>query len=193
MKLLLSLMIAAIVFTGSATAQHVKFGVKGGVNVNSIHSSHGVDYSPVVGFHAGMLAHIHLSKSFALQPEVFYSTNGANYKSGPYDSQYDLGYIQVPILVQYMFQNGLRLQAGPQLGFLVNAKSKTGDLKTDVKNDLNAVDFGLASGASYQIPHTGFGFDARFNLGLTDINKNGNVKSTNRGFQAGIFYLFNTK
>jgi hypothetical protein len=49
----------------------------------------------------------------------------------------------------------------------------------------------MAAGASYLVPNTGFGFDARVNLGLTDINKDGNIKSTNRGFQLGVFYLFN--
>ncbi len=193
MKLLLSVMITAIILTGTANAQQVNFGIKGGLNVSDIHLSNGPDYDPVVGLHAGVLAHIHLTKRFALQPEVFYSTHGAHYKNGPFDTRYNLGYIQVPVLLQYMFLNGLRVQAGPQLGFLVHAKSKTGNIKEDFKNDLNTVDFGLATGASYQVPNTGFGFDARFNLGLSEINKDGNVKSTNRGFQLGIFYLFNKK
>lgn len=193
MKLLLSVFIAAMVLTGTANAQHANFGIKGGLNVSDIHHNNSYNYDPVVGLHAGFLAHIHLTKKWALQPEVFYSTGGATYKNGPFDTRYNLGYIQVPVLLQYMFLNGLRLQAGPQLGFLVSAKSKTGDVKEDFRNDLNAVDFGLATGASYQIPHSGFGFDARVNLGLSDINKDGNVKSTNRGFQLGVFYLFNTK
>lgn len=193
MKLLLSVFIAAVVLTGTANAQHANFGIKGGLNVSDIHHSNGPEYDPVVGLHFGVLAHIHLTKRFALQPEVFYSTHGANYKNGAFDTRYNLGYIQVPVLLQYMFLNGLRLQAGPQLGFLVNAKSKTGDIKDDFKNDLNAVDFGIATGASYLVPNTGFGFDARFNLGLSDINKEGNIKSTNRGFQIGVFYLFNKK
>ncbi len=191
MKILSSLFLAAILMAGTANAQKVNFGIKGGVNIYNIHNSNSIDYNPVVGFHAGGLVHIHLSKLFALQPEIFYSTGGANYKNGPFDTRYNLGYINVPVLVQYMFLNGLRLQAGPQLGFLVSAKSKTGDIKQDFKNDLNTVDFGLATGASYLVPNTGFGFDARVNFGLTDINKEGTVTSTNRGLQLGVFYLFN--
>ncbi len=191
MKFLASLALASVLMIGTATAQKVKFGIKGGLNVYDIHNSNGTNYDPVVGFHIGGLAHIHLTKRFALQPETFFSANGANYKNGPTETRYNTGYIQVPVLLQYMILDGLRLQAGPQVGFLVSAKSKTGDLKTDVRNDLNAVDFGLATGASYLVPNTGFGFDARFNLGLSDINKTGNVKSTNRGFQLGVFYLFN--
>lgn len=191
MKFLLSVVIAATVLTGTANAQQAKFGIKGGLNVSDIRHSNGTNYEPVAGFHAGFLAHIHLTKRFALQPEAFYSTNGANYKSGPLDTRYNLGYIQVPVLLQYMFLNGIRVQAGPQLGFLVNAKSHSGDLKEDFKDDLKTVDFGLTTGASYLVPKTGFGFDARYNIGLSDINKDGNIKSSNRGFQLGVFYLFN--
>lgn len=193
MKLLLSVCMAAIVLTGTVNAQQVKFGIKGGLNISDIHHDNGLKYDPVVGVHAGFLAHIHLTKKFALQPEIFYSTQGAYYKDGPLNTRYNLGYIQVPVLLQYMILDGLRLQAGPQLGILVHANSKTGDVKENFRNDLKSVDFGLATGASYQVPHTGFGFDARFNLGLSDINKDGNIKSSNRGFQLGVFYLFNKK
>jgi len=130
MKILSSLFLAAILLTGTANAQEkithtkkVNFGIKGGVNIYNINNSNAINYDPVVGFHAGFLAHIHLDKKFAIQPEIFYSTGGANYKNGPFDTRYNLGYINVPVLFQYMILNGLRLQAGPQLGFLVSAKS----------------------------------------------------------------------
>ena len=50
MKLLLSVCIAAIVFTGTAYAQQVSFGIKGGLNVSDIHHGNGTNYDPVVGF-----------------------------------------------------------------------------------------------------------------------------------------------
>jgi hypothetical protein len=80
-----------------------------------------------------------------------------------------------------MFDNGFRLQAGPQWGFLVSA---------DNKDDINPIDFGVGFGVSYIIPSTGFGIDARYNLGLSNINKDDVVKSTNRGLQLGLFYIF---
>lgn len=193
MKFLLSAAMAVIIMTGAANAQKVSFGIKGGVNIYDIHNSNGIDYNPVVGLHAGVLSHIHLTKHFALQPEVVFSTNGANYRYTGNETRYNLGYINVPVLVQYMFNSGLRVQAGPQVGFLVHAVSKDNNFKENIREDLNAVDFGLATGASYQIPNTGFGFDARLNLGLTDINKNGTVRSTNRGLQLGVFYIFPKK
>jgi hypothetical protein len=193
MKFLLSATLAVIILTATATAQRASFGIKGGLNLYNIHNSSGPVYDPVVGIHAGFLSHIHLTDHFALQPEAFFSINGAVYNNGNNSFRYHFGYVNIPVLLQYMFNNGFRLQAGPQLSFLTHAVVKDNSVKENISNDLNSVDFGLTTGASYQVPNTGLGFDARFNLGLTDINKNGTITSTNRGGQLGVFYLFKRK
>jgi hypothetical protein len=191
MKFLLSVALAVFFMTGIVNAQEVSFGIKGGLNVYNIHNNdRSLDFKPIAGFHIGALSHIHLTQKFALQPEVVFSTIGSDYRYGPEETRYNLSYINVPVLLQYMFKNGLRVQAGPQVSFLVHARSHTGDIKSDIREDFRTADFGLATGASYQLPNTGFGFDARFNLGLSDINRNGTVRSTNRGLQVGVFYLF---
>jgi hypothetical protein len=92
-----------------------------------------------------------------------------------------------------MFDNGFRLQAGPQVGFLVSAKTKAGNVEVDYKDQTNTIDFGLGAGAGYVHVPSGFGVDLRYNLGLSNINENDAVKSHNRGFQAGVFYLFKHK
>lgn len=171
-------------------ANHVTIGVKGGLNVYNVHNDNGVKYDSKIGFHLGLLGHIHLKKQFALQPELSYSTQGAKYSVAGIENKLHLGYINVPVMLQYMFDNGFRLQAGPQVGFLATAKSEANNVKVDVKDDLNKVDFAVGFGAGYVSPKSGFGIDARYNLGLTDISKNSSVKSTNRGFQLGVFYLF---
>jgi hypothetical protein len=102
---------------------------------------------------------------------------------------YHLDYINVPILFQYMFDNGLRLQAGPQLGILVSVTSIL-DNNSIGLNDTKSYDFSLSVGLSYVIPSTGFGMDARYNLGLNNINKGSGSKSTNRGVQLGLFCIF---
>jgi hypothetical protein len=183
MKYLIGL-ISAILITGIASAQHgnapeghVSLGIKGGLNLYNINNDNNSTYDQITGYHFGLLGHIHLKNPWAIQPELVYSTQGA--KSG--DANYELGYINVPVLIQYMFDNGFRLQAGPQVGFLVSA---------DNKDELNPIEFGVSFGASYVVPSTGFGIDARYNLGLSNINKDSDVKSTNRGIQLGIFYIF---
>lgn len=196
MKFLIGLM-TAILITGIASAQHgnsptghINIGIKGGLNVYNVHNDNNIKYDPRIGFNFGFLGHIHLNNQFAIQPEIVYSAQGAMQNVDNGTNKLNLDYINVPVLLQYMFDNGLRLQAGPQVGFLVSAKSKTGNNSIDVKNDMNLIDLALSFGASYVFPATGLGIDARYNLGLSNINKNGTVNSTNRGLQLGIFYIF---
>jgi hypothetical protein len=196
MKFLIVL-ITAVLITGNINAQHgnspaghVNIGIKGGVNLYNVHNDNNTRYDPRIGFNFGLLGHIHLNEHFAIQPEIVFSAQGAKHKLDNGTTNYNLDYINVPVLLQYMFDNGLRLQAGPQVGFLVSAKSKTGNNSIDVKNDMNPIDFAMSFGISYVFPPTGFGIDARYNLGLSNINKNSTVSSTNRGFQFGMFYIF---
>ncbi len=193
MKLYLSLALAAILIGGTVSAQHVNIGIKGGLNLYTINNSNGVKYDTKPDFNIGLLGHIHLAKDLAFQPEIVYSGQGAKFGSGTTETKVNLGYINVPLLIQYMFDNGFRLQAGPQVGFLVNAKSKTNNVSTDIKNDVKPVDFALGAGVGYVHPATGFGVDARYNFGLSNINEVSTVKSLNRGAQIGVFYLFNHK
>jgi len=190
MKFYLNVALIAILVTGTATSQNVNIGIKAGLNVYNINNDNNVEYDNKTGFHAGLIGHIHLAKQLALQPEIMYSGEGAKYNNGGVESKINLDYINVPVMVQYMFDNGFRLQAGPQVGFLVSAKNKSDIATLDIKDNLNPVDFALGFGMGYVKPATGFGFDARYNLGLSNINEGGTVKSMNRGFQLGVFYLF---
>ncbi len=197
MKLHLSVALAAILIAGTVSAQSVNVGIKGGLNVYNINNDNGVsNYDTKPGFNLGVLGHIHLARQIALQPEVVFSTQGAKFKNQQgVDTKINLNYVNVPVLVQYMFDNGFRLQAGPQVGFLASAKRKTGSVEVNTKDNYKSIDFGLSAGVGYVHPPTGFGVDARYNLGLSDINDNNptNITSTNRGVQLGVFYLFNHK
>ncbi|MDP4264552.1 MAG: porin family protein [Bacteroidota bacterium] len=168
-----------------AQPSNVVLGIKGGVNVASLNVENGVDYNSRASFYAGGLAHIHLTSNFALQPELYFSGQGG--KSG--STILKLGYLNIPLLLQYMAGNGFRLQTGPQLGILLSAQSKNGNVKIDVKDNLDAVDFTWAFGASYQFPGSGAGLDARYNLGISNVNSGGN-NIQNRVFSLGLFYQF---
>lgn len=193
MKLIITTVLSVFLLAGTATAQHTNIGIKGGLNAYTIKNDNNSNVDTKVSFHLGLIGHIHISNQFALQPELVYSVQGAQYTVAGTDVKLNLNYVNVPLLFQYMFDNGFRLQAGPQLGILASAKSKVNDNDTDVKDDFEPIDLGLAIGASYVNPSSNFGVDIRYNAGLSNINKNGNVDSFNRGLQAGVFYLFKHK
>ena len=193
MKTILSVALATILFTTTATAQNVNIGIKGGLNITNLNDDNGTTYDSKIGFNVGLLGHIHLAPQLALQPELLYSLQGAKYTVSNLETNINLGYLNIPLNVQYMFDNGFRLQAGPQIGLLMNAKSETNNVKTDIKDNLKTVDFGVTAGLGYVHPASGFGVDARYNLGLSDISESDASKLTNRGFQIGVFYLFQHK
>lgn len=183
---LITIVTILFITAGTASAQQVNIGTKIGLNSYSISNDNGSDYDSKLGIHAGVFGHIHLNRQLGLQPELVYSMQGG--KSG--NTDFNLDYINVPVLFQYMFDSGFRIQAGPQVGFLVRAKAENGSTTLDVKDDFKSIDAGLSFGASYIHTPSGFGIDARYNLGLTDITENSGLKSTGRGLQVGIFYLF---
>lgn len=163
----------------------VQFGLKGGVNFSTLNSDGNNNADHRTAFHAGALAHIHLSPNWALQPEVMYSAQGAEYSNNRRDQ---INYINVPVLGQYMFANGLRLQTGPQISFLMDADSKNGNHESDFKSSLKKTDLAWTFGTSY-LTRSGLGIDARYNLGLSDISK-ANTDLKNRVWQVGLFYQF---
>lgn len=194
MKTYLLGIFAAVLIAGNVNAQHVNFGVKGGLNAYTFSDADKTNYGARIGFHVGGLAHIHLADQFGLQPEVVFSTQGANFSGSSSTTHFRLNYINVPVLFQYMFNMGFRIQAGPQLGVLLSAKSETNGIDADIKNNFKPIDLGLAVGASYVHVPTGFGVDARVNLGLTQISDISTRANTwNRGLQIGVFYLIGHK
>lgn len=172
-----------------AFAQAPKLGIKAGVNVASTTNNVSGESSSKAGLHAGLLAHIHLTPEFSLQPEVMYSQQGGKVS----DVNLTLHYINIPLLLQYNFSNGFRLQTGPQVGFLVGVSDKINGNTSNVfsSNDFKNTEFAWSFGLSY-LSYSGLGVDARYNLGLSQINDlpASAGKTKNRVFQFGLFYLF---
>jgi Outer membrane protein beta-barrel domain len=177
-----------IATTKTVTAQHAEFGVKGGFNAAKF-SDNGTSHLFKPSVNVGILGHIHITKSFAIQPELVYSGQGTAYTSNSTDFRYNLGYINLPVLFQLMTASGFRFETGPQVGALINAKAKSGKISTDVKDNFNPTDFSWAFGVGYITPSK-FGFDVRYNAGISDITKSNETNVKNNVIQAGVFYQF---
>lgn len=214
-KLFLSF--AAILAFGFSNAQEVKFGAKAGLNVTTI-TGGVLSGSTKVGFHVGGLAEVSLNEKFAIQPELLLSTKGASFDSFGFGGFEDFGvpnsadvsltYIDLPIMAKYYVIEGLSVEAGPQLGFLMSAKglkyddvTDTYDDKGDVKDEYKSIDLAFNIGAGYKLSN-GIMFQARYSLGLSDISEDvaaneddffgisTNYKEKNNGFQISVGYQF---
>jgi hypothetical protein len=185
---------AASILIGAAVfAQAPVWGIKGGLNFatwNPANKALQDVIDPRIGFHLGIISHNHLSHKIAIQPELQFSSQGTERDNGNNDYEYRMSYINVPVMFQYMFNNGFRVEAGPYVGLLVGAKDVYEDgTSNDAKDDYKTVDAGLGVGLNY-LTYSGFGIGGRYNFGLTNINDRIGQKIQNRVFQLSAFYMF---
>jgi opacity protein-like surface antigen len=192
------LFILCILFaTGSSlTAQSwsdkFQIGVKGGLNFATVAGDDFISPDGRTSFYAGLLAEIPVSDIFSIQPEAFYSGQGFDINDNPngIDAQYQVDYIQVPILLKVYIFDGLNIHAGPQFGFKVNEEvdfeptNNVSDFDTD---DVQDFDLQLTTGIEYKFAESFF-VQARYTYGFSEMIENVDVH--NSYLSAGIGFMF---
>jgi len=189
LALVLGLLITTTI-VASAQGQP-KLAIKAGVNIADlkIENTNNDVTDNRIGFHGGLAAHIHLGQQWAFQPELLYSQEGA--KIG--DATVKLDYVNLPLMIQYMFNNGFRVEAGPQFGLLVNSKySASSGTDINADKDFKTPNVGLGFGLNY-LSYSGLGAGARYNLGLSNIGETGNAEVKTRNLQVSLFYMFDNR
>lgn len=174
MKKLFLSAIAVLAF-GFANAQssEMKFGVKAGFTPSSTFTGD-FEGDATSGFYVGGLVDLAVADNFHVQPELLYSTEGAK------DAK--LNYLRIPIMAKYYIMEGLSLQAGPELGFVAGGDS-------EIKDAVKSMDYGLGAGAGYEL-ESGLMFDARYNIGMANIVKEGSGKLGTASINIGLGYRF---
>jgi len=185
----LFLAILAMAAFGTAEAQTARFGIKGGLNISTL-TGEIENAEPKIGAHLGGLVEIKVAKKFAIQPELLFSLQGAknDYVRNIGNTRYvneekiNLLYLQVPVMAKFYVLPSLSLEAGPQLGVLLDAESKyslresngnnasSSSRSYDIKNNLRTLDAGFNLGASYYFNNNIF-VQARYSFGLSSIDK----------------------
>jgi hypothetical protein len=166
-------------------------GVKGGANIIKIDGKSFKDEFKY-GYHLGGFAEISLNKEWSINPEVLFNqystTLDSNYKSiyenviASDQSKVKLGYLSIPIVLNYKLLGPISLQAGPQFGILID-KNKT--LLQNGGNAFKNGDFSLLAGA--QVKVAAFRFTGRYVVGLNNINDIDNQdKWKSQGFQLSV-------
>jgi opacity protein-like surface antigen len=154
-KIILSaLAICAFTF---ASAQDMKFGVKGGLDLVS---SSGASSTSMTGFYAGGFAEFGLSDALTLQPGVEYHTASKSEEVFPgYSVTYKSNFLAVPVLFKYKVAEKINLMAGPALYYNMDSEVTTDKTR-----------FNLELGGSYDITENIF-VDPRYSLGLNGETK----------------------
>ena len=187
-----------------ASAQNLQFGFKAGINIAGESDHTYSQYTTTgsqnrTGFALGGMVNYVLSDRFDLEADLLYSLQGLKdvitimdpRGIGVIDEEFKVSshYINVPLALKYYLMKGLYLEAGPQVGFLLNKKDNDHDWGSmyDASNT-KQFDFGLFGGLGIVFVNNMF-VDARYIHGLTDtstIYQGGK----NRTFQIVLGYYF---
>jgi hypothetical protein len=164
----------AVLFLSQAVMAQFHIGAKAGANVNKIDGKsfkEGFSY----GYHVGGFAEIGLGEKFILQPEVLFnqysSTVDSSFRNVYKDlfssdqTKVKLNYLSIPLVLNYKLVGPLYLQAGPQIGILMDQDKNLLENGTDAfKNG----EFSMLGGA--QLKFSKFRLTGRYVVGLNNIN-----------------------
>lgn len=115
---------------------------------------------------------------------VNYAQQGWKFDTSSGSVTHKLDFINLPIVANFYISQGLALKTGVQVGFLTSAKAES----TDIKDDCNSTIISIPVGISGE--YDNFVLDARFNFGVTKVNKYGDDSQRTDLFVVTIGYKF---
>ena len=142
--------------------QDIKIGAKAGANFYDAANNENK-----TGLLTGAFIKGFINNKIAIQVEALFSKEGAKLNN----QKLKIDYIRLPVLVKYYLVKGINIQGGPQFGFVVN------DNITKVLGNLfEAEDIDITGNIEIGIDLPfDLSIDVRYNFGLSDVVKNGNV------------------
>lgn len=212
-KVTMLLSLFCFLSTSNLVGQDINFGVKGGLNYSSIVG----DLTEGIKFrfsgHTGVFVESEFSDKFSLQTELLYSSqgfqfssdlralenNGATFDENDFRTNVQLNYLTVPILGKFALNDRLKVEFGPQFGFLLNQVSKIKNLdqrdetipdnRTTTPGNFQ-LDYGVVAGLALDINDV-LAIEPRFYIGLRNrLNGlDGTLLNYNVAIQVSANYL----
>lgn len=225
------------------SAQQIKVGIKAGTSIPNLHENGTNEiskgYASKVADNFGIIADIDIFKRFSIKTGIDYSGQGGIRKGlqpvtdlptqfaqlvpngstiyADFDNEATLNYMEIPVMGKFEWGNKLKyyVNAGPYIGFLLNAKQvtsgnsllyldKSGSMPlavqgqtlpsqsfyatTNIKDDIRSTNYGLTLGIglSYCVNNIStVSLDARGARGLKSIQKDTSVNGDSRA--GGLF------
>ena len=172
----LAVLLTTFFTTSEIIAQSFTFGPKVGYNsaklsgnsFDNFHNNNSLD-----GMHAGVFLEFRFNK-FAIQPEVLYSTEGGEIEvdmnNETLNHNLNLDYVIVPLMFKYYLTNSIAVEAGPQIGFLMDKENRFGNLNFE-EAEFNDLNISGNVGISINLPLS-LMLSARYNVGFTNVAEN---------------------
>ena len=151
---------------GMLNAQ-LQFGLKGGVNISNFTGGdfNNIEKSAYVAWHAGGLVRIKFDH-LVLQPEVLFSTQGAKLDDGTTEENYEITYVNIPIMLQWQFKGSFYVEAGPQVGFKVSEDIPNSAIDEFAKS----TDLSIGVGLGF-LKSKGLGIGGRYTVGVSKVGE----------------------
>lgn len=176
-------------------------GIRGGLNVSNLYVKDVDDENSRYGFNAGLYGQILSTEAFAIQPELLYSTKGAQAEYhgvlGDQTARFNLNYLEVPLLAVFKLGSAAEIHAGGYASYLLSANIKyTGDFTNGTdqldRDQFRSGDAGLVGGFGLNFGNMQVG--ARYNYGLVEIAKSNaarNILGSSKNSCASLYIAFN--
>jgi hypothetical protein len=204
-----------IIFTigilGNVNAQQFKLGPLVGVNYSDfVGDLKGFSpaLKPRIAYHVGIVSTFKLTNSISLSPRLMYSSQGftdkievrENLETYLVKTNQGLNFLNIPLMVNFELNERFGLQAGPQIGFLINTTAVTTDnggssfeegSKSTINEDFK-LDYGARLALFYEVVEN-LQIELGYYRGFSNISRNGfiNFSNNNSVFQLSLcYYLF---
>jgi hypothetical protein len=179
-------------------AQHVSFGVKGGVVFASLDVSGqgSFETSADPGGIGGAFLGVDVGRHVRIQPEFLWTARRFAVSGVEASPAISANTFELPVLVQVRVPPARTWQAtvfgGPQFGVIGSVTQKTGTSSTDVSDLVEDSDIGIAVGAGVErnLTRGAFVADLRWVIGTRNVNAQGSPTQKSRGVQLLIGYRF---
>jgi opacity protein-like surface antigen len=180
---LISISIIFFTYCAVVSAQKNQIGFIAGINIANLEEDD-TDFNSLTGFCVGGVIDFTLGEKVSLCLEPMYLQKGASEEEDGGTVDIKLAYIELPVLFKLQFGTGSTkpyLMAGPTIGLNLSADMEVGmgdlSLEVDFSELIETIDYGLAfgGGVSFAVGENSLFIEARYNLGLADIAKEGEI------------------
>ena len=188
MKKLFTILTVVALATTTSFSQ-VQWGANLGFNFANVSGEDAQEDNKMrLGIRLGVTSDISLSDVMTLNTGLLYSVKGT--ENGEVSTS--VNYLEIPLHVSYAVSDVVSLQVGPYLGFVVGSSiTIDGESYDDYEtSDLVAgMDFGLTFGTSFNVSEA-ISIDAGYQMGLTTLDPDGDLKFSNSNILIGMTYSF---
>ena len=171
------------------------WGIKGGINMSGWQTDNVLlgQNNSKLGWQLGVFSKT-MDEGWGYLAEASIITLGSKQVVGDESQKNTVGYLTIPIALQYTAGNNWAFLLGGYASFRmwasrVSSKAGEEDIKSNIKDNIAFVDYGVWGGISYTYER--FIFDIHYQQGISNINTNAqiNARAINASGQFSVAYF----